>query len=243
MDMVHANFAMSLAALAQGVQAYEGVAHVRIMPEGLINTKGSIIPKSRNTLVAQAQAMKMDYLLFLDSDMMFPQHTLARLLAHDKDIVGAAYVQRVKPYALLAKILGRDRQLVQSGIHEVAGLPTGCLLIKMDVFDKLKKPYFRTPAIEEGQTLREALAATTDGDAIAEQFQHLCVDDGMPKILGEDYYFCAAARAAGFQIWMDIDLTYQVEHVGEKRYKVEYHPTAERADKAPATDGNMAANG
>ena len=68
---------------------------------------------------------------------------------------------------------------------EMQRIPTGCLLIKMHVFDKLSKPYFRFE---------------TDADG---------------AIVGEDYVFCDRARAAGFRIWCDAVMSREIGHIGQ----------------------------
>ncbi len=189
-DMVHADFAMCLAALAFSTRN----------PIALLNTKGSLVVTNRNTLVEQAAELGCEWLLFLDSDLLFPRDTIARLLAHGKDIVGATYCKRVPPYEVLGRTLSGERLEAASGLVEVAGLPTGCLLVRRSVFDALRRPYFRTPAHEDGDV------------------------EGMPAhIEGEDYYFCRVAREAGFSVWLDVDLTMQTGHIGQQIFAIPTH--------------------
>lgn len=189
-DMVHADFAMSLAALAFSTQ----------VPIALVNTKGSLVASNRNRLVDEAERFDCEWLLFLDSDMLFPRDTIARLLAHGKDIVGATYCKRVEPYEVLGRTLDGGPLEAATGLVEVAGLPTGCLLVRRSVFAALRKPYFRTPAREDGEV------------------------DGLPAhIEGEDYYFCRVAREAGFSVWLDVDLTMQMGHIGQQIFAIPNH--------------------
>lgn len=183
-DFVHADFAISLAEL----MCDPGAACA------LVNAKGSVIAENRNRAVDDARKFNVDWILFLDSDMLFPPNTLRLLLSRGKDIVGATYVKRALPYKVLGKPLAQTIR-ANTGVIEMAGLPAGCLLISMRVFDQLKRPYFRTPAIEEAA--------------------------GVPSSLqGEDYYFCEVARAAGFKIWMDVDLSKAVGHIGQFVYRI-----------------------
>ena len=62
-------------------------------------------------------------------------------------------------------------------------IPTGCLLIRMSVFDALAKPYFR-----------------------------YVIDEVGGEIVGEDYVFCDRAREAGFRIWCDAALSLEIGH-------------------------------
>lgn len=178
-DMVHADFAMSLALLCQNPGA----------TVALVNAKSSLVPLGRNQCVGAAQAMKASHIFFIDTDMVFPPDTLKRLLSHGKDIVGATYAKRAAPFHPLTITDKGELAQIPSGLHRVKLLPTGCMLIRLDVFDKLKPPYFNLGS-EQGQ------------------------------LRGEDYYFCESARAAGFDIWCDGDLSAQLGHVGQKVYKI-----------------------
>ena len=75
--------------------------------------------------------------------------------------------------------------------RSMARIPTGCLLIRMSVFDKLPRPYFRFESNEES------------GD-----------------IIGEDYIFCDRARAAGFRVWCDPALSHEIGHIGQQVFKI-----------------------
>lgn len=191
-DMVCKGFAMSLAALTYMAGPHGDKPAI---PIALIGTEGSLIVRNRNEAIAQAQQLKVDYVLFLDSDMIVPPQTLRRLLSHGKDIVGATYIQREPPHRLLGK-WPEDKQLTSDQIHEVDALPGGCLLIKLSVFDSMVKPYFRTPAFE------------AEGDT--------------PEwVQGEDYYFCEQAKARGHEIWLDVALSLQLGHIGRRVNMIE----------------------
>lgn len=190
-DTVCKGFAMALAAMTYVCGPREEALSI---PIALVGVEGSLIVRNRCEAVAQAQALQVDYLLFLDSDMQFPPATLRRLLSHEKDIVGATYVQRDPPHLLLGQWMP-DTLLTSDRLHEVLALPAGCLLIKLSVFEGMAMPYFRTPAFE------------ADGDAPA-------------HIQGEDYYFCQVARERGHQIWLDVALSSQIGHIGKTVSKI-----------------------
>lgn len=213
-DMVHADFAMALAAMAYmcGPVVINGQKQDAI-DLILINVKDSLVVMGRNTLVDQAQKQGVDYLLFLDSDMVFDKRTLRQLLSRDMDIVGGTYVKRRPPNTLLGH--ATDGRLLEEAIsgeqvggerlYEAGALPGGCLLIRMSVFDKLKKPYFQTPAHET---------------------------DGQVWIEGEDIFFCRTAREAGFKVWIDWPTSFALAHIGQEAFKipsVEIKPEAANA--------------
>lgn len=193
-DMVHSDFAMSLAALTYVSGPQTGMPAI---PIALANVKGSLVVNNRNKLVEEARILDVSHVLFLDSDMLLHPYALRRLLSHDKDIVGATYIQREEPHRLLGKMpdgglihdaLVAGYRVNTAELQEVSALPGGCLLIKMSVFDGMSKPYFQTPAHVEA--------------------------DGTPWIEGEDYFFCRQAKAAGHSIWLDWGLSVNLAHLG-----------------------------
>ncbi|MDR3508557.1 MAG: hypothetical protein P4L64_11715 [Caulobacteraceae bacterium] len=181
-DMVHADFSMALAELCHRVHG---------MAVTLISVKSSIIALARNNAVDLAQKAGAEHLLFLDSDMVFPAGALHRLLAHQVDIVGATYVKRVAPHDLLGTKLDIPPADAPEGLIEMQRIPTGCLLIRMSVFERLSKPYF-----------------------------DFATDPETGVIHGEDYVFCDRARAAGFRIWCDAALTGELGHIGQRVHRL-----------------------
>lgn len=191
-DNVNANFAMALAQLLY----YCGIRRRRTV---LVNNKGSNIAGNRNNGVREAQRLGACKLLFLDADMTFPMNVVERLEGWGKPIVGATYPQR----SGLHKNLARPKANVPVDLEgrkviEVDRLPTGCLLIDMAVFAKLKRPYFRFTFREEDE-----LAGVT------------------PDLGGEDYDFCDRAVAAGIPVHLDVDLSFNIVHWGESGWRLD----------------------
>lgn len=177
-DMVHADFALSLAGMCNSTPPIE---------TPIVNNKSSIVAVARNNGVKKAREMACDYIFFLDSDMVFPRTTLHRLLVHQKDIVGATYTKRVPPYSVLGTALEVQPTSDENGLAEMRRIPTGCLLIRMTVFEALSEPHFR-----------------------------FLNDESSGEIIGEDYVFCDRAREAGFRIWCDAKLTNEIGHIGQQ---------------------------
>ena len=86
--LVHANFAIALAAM---------VARLDNTEIALINPKSSLVASSRNRGVKSALETTPDYILFLDSDMSFPQDTLDRLMPPTRTSLAA--ITYAKPAA------------------------------------------------------------------------------------------------------------------------------------------------
>lgn len=114
-----------------------------------------------NRLVEVAKRNGCSHLLNIDADMIFPEDTLKRLLAHNKDIVGGNYryrgaVQNQDNPPSVVKFK-KDNKYIEGDIpdklFECAALGLGMLLFKTKVFDKLKPPYFELdevrPAMED----------------------------------------------------------------------------------------------
>ena len=40
------------------------------------------------------------------------------------------------------------------------------------------------------------------------------------EILGEDYDFCDRARAAGFTVWCDTQLSFDIGHIGQSVHRL-----------------------
>ncbi len=181
-DHVHADFALSLAGLCASAHPIE---------ISIINAKSSIVAEARNRCVALAREHAADVLLFVDSDMVFPRTTLRQLLDQDKDIVGATYPRRVAPHSVLGAALPGGRVEREGALVEMRHLPTGCLMIRMKVFDALKGLGFR-----------------------------FLSDPETGVITGEDYDFCDRARAAGFSVWCDTALSFEIGHIGQSIHRL-----------------------
>lgn len=192
-DEVKTEFAMSLAALF----------HCSNYRLALIRGSSSIVMTARNICLESLETLeemvkrRFDWTLWLDSDMQFPADTLTRLLSSGKEIVGAAYHRRTHPFDLLCKTLDGKPARVASGLFELAALPLGCMLIHREVFAKIEKPWFRVKVEPKpGRPITEWL-------------------------IGEDTLFCQEARALGYKIFADTDLTKEVAHIGVQVFKPE----------------------
>lgn len=112
----------------------------------IVATEGHTVAENRNYIATQSLRNKCDYLLFVDDDMVFPEDTLEKLLAHDKHIVGVNSHSRVLPLKTTVKgDLGETLSSV-----EVVG--TGILLVKTDVFKKISQPHFQFGVTDFGWT-------------------------------------------------------------------------------------------
>ena len=161
------------------------------------------IPQARTALVNAALDGGFSHILFLDDDMMFPYYTADKLHTARKPIIAANYTTRhipVEPLATRGDEIVRSRG--RSGIERVDFAPTGIMLIETQVFAKLSKPWFDTPYL-------------------APKFE---------RQMSDDKFFCAKAREAGVEIWVDHDISQECGHIGEHPFNHTMTEEGEPAD-------------
>lgn len=155
----------------------------------------SILPKARNSLIARF--MQSDYtdFLFLDTDVTFKSEDIFRLMAiaSTKDIVGGVYPKKNKDSELAVDLMysytGSPIVEEEYGLYEAKHLPTGFMLIRRHVIEKMMQAYPELMYFEP----QEQLMCYTLFDFL--------LKDG--SYYGEDYIFCQRARELGIKIYVD----------------------------------------
>ena len=150
---------------------------------------------NREHLAQDAVKEEADYLMFVDTDVVFPAEGIATLLSRQKDVIGGMYNLKQDEPVTTIKLWKDDSDDADDGLRfkavkdeplptepfEVAALPTGFILIDVAVLRALPFPYF---PCEFG--------------------------------IGEDVAFCLKVHDAGFEVWCDP--TISIQHVGDKFY-------------------------
>lgn len=111
------------------------------------------IVTARNLIVNEALKQECDWIFWIDDDMVIKSdvNIVEKLMAHDKDIVAPLFFSRSFPY--IPMIFKRkkygDKFCVYNnimdypkGLLKVDGIGFGCVLTKVEMFKKLKQPYF-----------------------------------------------------------------------------------------------------
>lgn len=129
------------------------------------------VVSARTFCVQDAIDKKATHIFFVDADMNFPPDTLERLLAHEKDIVTVEYNRRQLPESQITQPL-EERSETQ--LYKARVIGGGCTLIKLDIFDKLAKPWFNFGRDASGKV-----------------------------VIGEDTWFARTAMDAGYDVWID----------------------------------------
>ena len=135
-DQVHTNYTYCMVNM---------VAYHTLNTTDAISLKlmqGTIIQNQRADLCLDAMAEGCTHILFIDSDMTFPQDMVQRLLKHDKEIVAANCARRRMPTGPTAQNYDAEgkRQAVytmpeSTGLEEVGSIGTGIMLIKRGCWD------------------------------------------------------------------------------------------------------------
>lgn len=165
-------------------------------PEGgtsrLLERRGMTIEEARRTLVAECLATPdVTHALFADADMTFAEHSLQRLLSHEKPIVGGLCHNRRTPYQ---PILGKKHADADRGygwvyhyppdtLYEVDITGAAFLLIQIDVFREIEKKFGEHTSFQ------------------------------LIRGKSEDFSFCERARACGYSILVDTGL--EIGHIGK----------------------------
>ncbi len=134
--------------------------------------------RDKIVMYARHRVPRPSHILFVDHDVLPRPNTLKKLLEHDKDIMCGAYPMMQNNR--LSWCLSREEPFRGLGIAELPSNPfkakfVGCgmMLVKMEVFDNIKWPYWK--------------------DVFAPGH----------KLIGEDLYFCQVLRKFGYDIWVD----------------------------------------
>lgn len=158
---------------------------------------GSLIYDSRNRLASMAVEMEADYILWLDSDMIFSPDTLERMVNilevnKEVDVLSGLYFRRGHPFTpvLFSKLEVNEDNILEwddvhelpDGLFEVAGCGFGCVLMRTELLLDL--------ASKEGGGVWFTPIANA----------------------GEDCAFCIRARREGYRIFCDPSI--ELGHLG-----------------------------
>lgn len=155
---------------------------------GRIKVVGKPVDEARNELVDIAINSGAKYLMFIDDDTLVPHDALLRLFyqldGHDEMIASGVYYTKTQPSVPI--ILDKNKPAGVTDwrhgeiIHvDYAGC--GCMLIDMEVFNKIDKPYFKFN--------RGRMDVDTSRGAI-----------------GEDIWFCDKVAEKGWRVVVDTNV-------------------------------------
>lgn len=182
---------MTVASLIQQQKTYTDIEFDYYMIES------SLVYDARNVILDQVNKSDADYLLFIDSDIIFPNNALKALLDQKKSMIAGVYWNRseivrkpviydsIKPRHIFkrkAEVTPLKRKI--QGCEEVKACGMGFCLIRKDLIKKITKKFVSPFEPYKG--------------------------------MGEDISFCYRVGKIGEKIYA---LECNLEHIGTKRYK------------------------
>ena len=220
--------------------------------------KSSLVTQGRNLCVANFLKDPINYthLLFIDSDIDFKFDTIMKMIKFDREVIATPYpmkhihwnqiwdrVQKGKiknieelkraGHAFPIKLdnqKGKEIPVVD-GVIEVSHAPTGCMLIKRQVFDKMIKAY-PNDKIEQ--------ATIVNGIAVIDEYNYnffdTIHDPETKKYYGEDFGFCKKWTAIGGKCYCYVND--DITHVGEYAYNGKLMDNLDISKTVDDTDKN-----
>ncbi|HYI65001.1 MAG TPA: hypothetical protein VEW71_08965 [Allosphingosinicella sp.] len=174
----------------------------------IFSISSSDLPSSRTELLKSAIAWQARYLLWLDSDHVFPPDALLRLLAHRLPVVGCNQPRRSEPTGPVAvRLDGKGEmehvwttaKLAKAGtVEEVIHVGLALCLIDMNVLHQVKAH------VEKGV-----------GWAHWAPFDRKLLP-GTTARMGEDVSFFRELTDAGVKVYVDHALSWAVGHIHER---------------------------
>jgi hypothetical protein len=187
----------------------------------------SLITRARNYLVDEFLRSDCTHMLFIDSDIHYNAQDVVALLALDKDVIGGPYPKKAINWKNVAeaarkhpdldpreleKLVGEyvfnvvkgTKQFSVTDPLEVMEIGTGFMMIKREVFSKLKDafPMIHYKPDHVGQ-------ANFDGSRYIHAYFDTVIDTkesitggGSDRYLSEDYMFCQMWRKIGGEIYL-----------------------------------------
>lgn len=190
-SMVHSDYLHSL------ISFYEGKIPFACMTLG----NESLITRARNTILSYFYcAENFSHLLFMDADIHLHVDGLIRLLAAEKDVIGAPVALKGynaktgKPVYNTGKVLSDEG----NGLITTDRVGTAVLLLSRKAADALVGR-----AIDSGDTYMGN--PNTRGNSVDDMKMYnvfgVGVKDG--EYLSEDYWACNTLRELGFDVYVD----------------------------------------
>lgn len=183
--LVHAEFAYCLANLIQRCEAEK----IKI---NLVMHNGTILSEQRQKIALEALKLySPDYLFWIDSDITFPDNTLIKLLAAEKDVVCAAYSKRMPPFipTVFSDIDPVIPVEINGKLQRARFAGMGCMLVSAVVMQTLPMPWFPLLWHEASQSWH-----------------------------GEDMGFCSLLEFCNIELWCDTALSLEIGHLGIRKH-------------------------
>jgi hypothetical protein len=167
------------------------------------------ISMARNSLARAFMESDCTDMIFIDDDIGFPPFAFRDLISSGEEVIAGVYPKKEadEVYAALLKTTVQGNLVVENGLIEADGLPTGFMKIKRSVFEKMQAAY---PELVYMDTRYGKKTYNFFGEFIR---------DG--RWFGDDYGFCQRWREIGGRLWALPNITFI--HQGNKNYEGNLH--------------------
>ena len=196
--------------------------------------KSSLVTQGRNLCVAAFLDSGMTHMLFIDSDIDFQAKSIIKMIEADKELISIPYplksfnsekvfdlikneqitkASQIEKGALMypLKLPDMDNIIMEKGVIEVSHVPTGCMLMKRSLFDKMIKHYpdynIKQPSVINGELVDKPNLWN---------FFDTWFDKETHTYLGEDFAFCKRWTDMGGKCYALV--TDYISHIGEYSY-------------------------
>tara|TARA_R100001460_G_scaffold6401_2_gene16854 strand:- start:3047 stop:3922 length:876 start_codon:yes stop_codon:yes gene_type:complete len=201
--------------------------------------KSSLVTQGRNLSVAGFLESKATHLLFIDSDIYFQGKSIFSMLKADKHIISVPYPLktlmwekafqkmqegRIKSaddirralHTYPMKVPDANNINLNKGIMEVTDSPTGCMLIKREVIEKMIEKYPDKEIVQK---------TVINGKYVNKpnmwNFFDTLHDPKEKTYNGEDFAFCKLWRDIGGKCYAFVNDA--IVHVGEHQYQGKFY--------------------
>lgn len=208
--------------------------HIGMPTQYLLMQGESLITRARNNCVASfLQNPEWTHLFWIDSDIGFSPEAELRLLQADYEIAAGVYPLKTEEWpadglpkdmtyaefkALYQKYTVNARvpagadffqlDIQEDGFLEMAEAPTGFMVIKRSVFEKMMQHYPELQYVSDSHGV--------ENKGLHYRFFDVMVDPETNRYLSEDYGFCRLWENMGGKIY--IDCQSNLTHQGAKIY-------------------------
>lgn len=179
---------------------------------------GQPVDISRNISITKALQGNAKHILFWDSDVIPPKHSLNTILSLQLPVVGCVYRSRGPPYQLLASSQGAplpDSVLSQPQVVECDTIGAGFLLVDLRVIKKYARKMNNWQCLSDHSKISgEFVSQYQDKDAsrlnyrcerchglLIASFFDFRAGKTRKLPISEDYYFCYKVKELGFKIF------------------------------------------
>lgn len=169
----------------------------------------ALITAARNVIVAQFLDSDATHLLMVDADIEFRASDVQRLIDFNHDVSVIPYRKKKEEVDFTIRWIDPKHIDVKDGFAKVATGPTGFMLIKREVFEKMKRAY---PELHyyHGENGYETENSYLFFDTLHDR-------EETNLYFSEDFAFCKRWTAIGGEVWADCETA--LTHIGTKGYK------------------------